>query len=95
MSGTRETCTGLKAMEREMRSGPTRVGHGMDHANMVRQTSDGGYILIDSQSDEFPNSDVCQGDIALIKTDAESNKVWSRNYDEEILYLGWGGRSNT
>ncbi|UCF59645.1 MAG: PD40 domain-containing protein [Anaerolineaceae bacterium] len=68
----------------------TYGGRGMDHAKMVRQTSDGGYILIGSRADEFPTSGVYQGDIALIKTDAEGNRVWSRNYGDEILYLGWG-----
>ena len=68
----------------------TYGGRGMDHAKMVRKTSDGGYILIGSRADEFPTSSVYQGDIALIKTDAEGNQVWSRNYGDEILYLGWG-----
>jgi Tol biopolymer transport system component len=68
----------------------TYGGRGMDHAKMVRQTSDGGYILIGGRADEFPTSAVYQGDIALIKTDAEGNQVWSRNYGDEILYLGWG-----
>jgi Tol biopolymer transport system component len=68
----------------------TYGGRGMDHAKMVRQTSDGGYILIGSRADEYPTSGVYQGDIALIKTDAEGNQVWSRNYGDQILYLGWG-----
>jgi WD40 repeat protein len=68
----------------------TYGGRGMDHAQMIRQTSDGGYVLIGNRADEFPTSGVYRGDIALIKTDAEGNQVWSRNYGDEILYLGWG-----
>ena len=68
----------------------TYGGRGMDHAQMVRQTSDDGYILIGNRADEFPTAGVYQGDIALIKTDAEGKEVWSRTYGDEILYLGWG-----
>jgi len=68
----------------------TYGGRGMDHAKMVRETSDGGYILIGGRADEFPTGNLYQGDIILIKTDAVGNEVWSRTYGDEILYLGWG-----
>jgi len=68
----------------------TYGGRGMDHAEMVRQTSDGGYILIGGRADEFPSGGLYQGDIVLIKTDAEGREVWTRTYGDEILYLGWG-----
>jgi hypothetical protein len=68
----------------------TYGGRGMDHAKMVRQTSDGGYILVGSRADELPTGDLYQGDIILIKTDAEGNQIWSHTYGDEILYLAWG-----
>lgn len=68
----------------------TYGGRGMDHGKMVRGTADGGYILIGSRADEFPTENVYRGDIALIKTDADGNEVWTQNYGEKILYLGWG-----
>jgi Tol biopolymer transport system component len=65
-------------------------GRGMDHGKMVRQTADGGFIIIGGQADEFPTGDLYEGKILLIKTDAEGNEIWTRTYGEEILYLGWG-----
>ncbi len=68
----------------------TYGGRGMDHGKMVRQTADGGFILIGNRADEFPTANVYQGEMALIKTDAEGNKVWAQNYGEKVLYLGTG-----
>jgi pimeloyl-ACP methyl ester carboxylesterase/dipeptidyl aminopeptidase/acylaminoacyl peptidase len=65
-------------------------GRGMDLGKMVRQTADGGYILIGDQADEYPTRNVYESNIYLIKTDAEGNEVWSRTYGDKILYLGWG-----
>lgn len=63
---------------------------GMNHGEEVQQTADGGYILIGSQADENPTGNVYEGNIYLVKTDAEGNTVWMRTYGDEILYLGWG-----
>ena len=41
----------------------TYGGRGMDHAKMVRQTSDGGFILIGGRADEFPSG--CRGQRGL------------------------------
>ena len=65
-------------------------GRGMDLGKMVRQTTDGGYILVGDQADEHPTGSVYESNLYLIKTDAEGNLVWSRTYGDEILYLGWG-----
>jgi hypothetical protein len=62
----------------------------MDVGKMVRQTADGGYILIGDQADEYPTASVYQSNIYLIKTDAEGNLVWSRTYGDRLFYLGWG-----
>jgi hypothetical protein len=67
----------------------TYGGRGMDHAQMVRQMSDGGYILVGGRADEFPTGDLYQGKLVIIKTDAQGNEIWSRTYGDEILYLGW------
>jgi dipeptidyl aminopeptidase/acylaminoacyl peptidase len=64
-------------------------GRGMDLGQMVRQTADGGYILVGDQADEHPTANVYQSNIYLIKTDAEGNLVWSQTYGDQILYLGW------
>jgi len=68
----------------------TYGGRGMDHGKMVRQTLDGGFILVGGRGDEFPTGDLYEGNIVLIKTDAQGNEVWTRTYGDEILYLGWG-----
>jgi hypothetical protein len=68
----------------------TYGGRGMDHAKMVRQTADGGYILTGGRADEFPTGDFYEAHLVLIKTDAGGNEVWSRTYGDEVLYLGWG-----
>jgi hypothetical protein len=64
-------------------------GRGMNYGKMVRQTADGGYILIGAQSDEFPTGFLYEGKIYLVKTDAEGNELWSKTYKDQILYLGW------
>jgi hypothetical protein len=62
----------------------------MDVEGMVRQTSDGGFILVGARADEFPTGNLYQNNLILIKTDAEGNEIWSRTYGEKILYLGFG-----
>ena len=68
----------------------TYGGRGMDIATMVRQTADGGYILIGDRADEFATRNVYQSNIVLIKTDAEGNEMWTQTYGDRILYIGWG-----
>jgi hypothetical protein len=65
----------------------TYGGRGMDCARMIRQTSDGGFILV---GDEFPTDGAYHSKIVLIKTDSEGNEVWSQTYGKEFLYMGWG-----
>jgi len=69
-------------------------GPGDDVGKMVRQTSDGGFIVVGTRADEHPSYrngiHLYQNDLILIKTDEEGNEVWSRTYGEEMLYLGWG-----
>jgi TolB protein len=68
----------------------TYGGRGMDSSGMVRQTADGGFILVGDRADEFATDGLYQNNLILIKTDAEGNEVWSRTYGDEILYLGFG-----
>ena len=68
----------------------TYGGRGMDDGIMVRQTLDGGYILVGAQADEFPTDGQYEADVYLVKTDAEGNEVWSRTYGDKILSVGWG-----
>jgi Tol biopolymer transport system component len=65
-------------------------GRGMDFGKMVRQTNDGGYIIVGDQADEFPTGNVYESNIYLSKTDSEGNLEWARTYGDEIMYLGWG-----
>jgi hypothetical protein len=68
----------------------THGEQGMDAGKMIRQTADGRFILVGDRADAFPSEGLYQSDLVLIKTDAEGNKVWTRTYGDEILYLGWG-----
>ena len=68
----------------------TYGGPGMDDARMVRQTSDGGFILAGDRADDFPTSGQYENNLILIKTDAEGNEVWSHTYGDSILYMAWG-----
>ncbi|MGD8752988.1 MAG: hypothetical protein PVG14_16255, partial [Anaerolineales bacterium] len=68
----------------------TYGGRGMDTSGMVRQTFDGGFILVGDRGDEFPTNGNYLSKIALIKTDAEGNEVWSHTYGDEAFYLSFG-----
>jgi hypothetical protein len=68
----------------------TYGGRGMDLAGMVRQTADGGYILVGNRADEFPTGGGYHGNLVLIKTDAEGNELWSQTYGKKYFYLGYG-----
>jgi hypothetical protein len=64
-------------------------GRGNDAARMVRQTADGGFILVGDLADETPTRGLYESNILLIKTDAEGDEEWRRTYGEEELYVGW------
>ncbi len=51
-------------------------GSGLDYANAVQQTSDGGYILAGART-PFGTD---QQDAWLIKTDADGNMVWDKTF---------------
>jgi dipeptidyl aminopeptidase/acylaminoacyl peptidase len=68
----------------------TYGGRGMDYAGMVRQTADGGYILVGERADEFPTEGGYHGNLVLVKTDAEGNELWSQTCGEKYFYLGYG-----
>jgi hypothetical protein len=68
----------------------TYGGQGMDHGKMIRQTADGGFILVGDRADAYPRDGLYQSDIVLIKTDAEGNEIWTQTYGDKILYIGWG-----
>ena len=56
---------------------------GNDIGKMVRQTSDGGYILTGSWG-------VPHGRIFLMKTDGEGNETWMQTYGDRVVYISWG-----
>ncbi|MFN2145994.1 MAG: hypothetical protein ACK2T7_11635, partial [Anaerolineales bacterium] len=64
-------------------------GRGNDTARMVRQTDDGGFILVGDLADELPTRGLYETNLLLIKTDAEGNVEWQQTYGEEELYVGW------
>ena len=61
----------------------------MDHAKMVRQTADGGFVIAGSRADEFPTDGQYEADVLLIKTDADGNEVWTQTYRDKILSAAW------
>jgi hypothetical protein len=68
----------------------TYGGQGLDVEGMVRQTTDGGYIIAGDWGDAVPRDGLFQSHLVLIKTDAEGNKDWSQIYGKEKLYLAFG-----
>jgi formylglycine-generating enzyme required for sulfatase activity/Tol biopolymer transport system component len=54
-------------------------GPGKERANAIRQTADGGYILV-GQTASFGAGGV---DLYLVKVDNQGNEVWSRTYGGE------------
>ncbi len=50
-------------------------GLGRDNGRSVQQTSDGGYIVAGT-TNSFGNS----GQVYLVKTDAQGNKIWEENF---------------
>jgi len=53
---------------------------GLETGNCVRQTSDGGYIVV---GETLNPSSVC-----LIKTDNNGNKIWDKKFGEKIVVSG-------
>lgn len=54
----------------------TYGGNWRDEGHSVRQTTDGGYIVAD-QTDSFGDGN---GEVYLMKTDAEGNLVWGKTF---------------
>ena len=63
----------------------TLGGPGMDSGNCVRQTSDGGFIVV-GESDSFSDS----GDVYLVKTDTSGNEEWNQTFGD----AQWDGGYN-
>jgi hypothetical protein len=68
----------------------TYGGGGADCGGAVRQTSDGGFILLGALYDDFATGDLFLGHLYVIKTDAAGNCTWERSYGDGLLYLGFG-----
>lgn len=60
-------------------------GEGSDYANSVRQTRDGGYIIVGL----LWLTDDKQWDIWLIKTDNFGNEEWNRTFGGDLNDFGW------
>jgi hypothetical protein len=67
----------------------TYGGPGMDHARMVRQSSDGGFILGGTRADEYPTGMQYEAEVVVIKTDPEGNELWTQTYGNSILSVAW------
>jgi hypothetical protein len=70
----------------------TYGGRGMDIAKMVRQTSDGGLILVGDRADEVPTGDMYQSNLILIKTDARQRSLGSNLWER---FSTWAGVADT
>jgi hypothetical protein len=64
-------------------------GYGMENAKRVIQSADGGFVITGSTADSYVTGNLYQGNLILIKTDAEGNELWTHTYGEQILYLAW------
>ena len=61
-------------------------GNDFDNGNLVRQTNDGGYIIVgESRSTDFGETGVC-----LLKIDSIGEQEWFQTYGFE-----WGGNTNS
>jgi hypothetical protein len=56
----------------------TFIKKGIDHASSVKQTQDGGYIVVGDTERPIEG----WSDVYLIKTDSEGKEVWSRTFGE-------------
>jgi len=62
-------------------------GDGPDSALYVQQTDDNGYIITGCKYISLLNN---PGDLWLIKTDSNGNKIWERTYGESGMYMETG-----
>ncbi|MFC2088518.1 T9SS type A sorting domain-containing protein, partial [Calditrichota bacterium] len=57
----------------------------LDEGKCVRQTNDGGFIITGSC---VPNGMISAIDLALLKTDATGNILWTKTYDRQFIEEG-------
>ncbi|MFC1856083.1 caspase domain-containing protein [Thermodesulfobacteriota bacterium] len=60
-------------------------GEDMDMGYAIKQTRDGGYVLLGTTESFEAESE----DVLLIKTDANGNKLWHRTYGGDELDMGY------
>lgn len=64
-------------------------GGSYDDGNFVQQTTDGGYIIVGSTGSYGVNGSI---DVWLIRTDANGNELWNKNYGGYIRDYGYSGQ---
>ncbi len=69
----------------------TYGGAGNDHGWAVRQTVDGGFVIV-GFTDSFGAGAL---DVCLIKTDAEGNELWSKTFGGSGEEYGWDVRTTS
>jgi hypothetical protein len=60
----------------------TLGGAGIDHGNSVRQTTDGGYIIVGTSGTYEVNS----SDVRLFKTDSAGNTTWNKTFGADSVW---------
>jgi hypothetical protein len=69
----------------------TLGGSGYEEGNSVRQTSDGGYIVVGSTESYGAG----RSDVWLVKTDAFGNKVWDKTFGGPLEEEGYSVRQTS